>query len=232
MLVGVDGCKDGWVCVFREPDTPANVCVLPSPGSVLARFPSPAILAVDIPIGLPDAGGRRCDAEARLRLRAPRASSVFSVPIRPILDCQSRLEASERHRAIDGRGFGAQAWGILPKIREWDDALRSTRNRLSDVFEVHPEVCFWMLNSERAMAFSKKTEAGAGERRRLLESVFSGEAVVSVVGNPGRGRAKRDDMLDALVALWTAGRIARGEARTLPEDVEIDSVGLPMAMWY
>lgn len=231
-LVGVDGCKEGWICVFLEPDSAPNVCVVASPRDVLTRFCSPAIVAIDIPIGLTDAGGRTCDVEARRRLRAPRASSVFSAPIRPILDCQSRLEASERHRAIDGRGFGAQAWGILPKIREWDAALRSTPNRLAELFEVHPEVCFWMLNSKRAMAFSKKTAAGAGERRRLLEAVFGEQSVASVVGNPAGGTAKRDDVLDALAALWTAGRIASGEARTLPDNVEFDSVGLPMAMWY
>ena len=231
-LVGVDGCKEGWVCVFLVPGSMPDICVLPTPRSVLARFPSPAVVAVDIPIGLTDKGRRSCDVEARSRLRAPRASSVFPAPIRPILDCQSRLEASERHRAIDGRGFGAQAWGILPKIREWDDTLQSTPDRLSELFEVHPEVCFCTLNSGKPMDFSKRSEPGAMERRRLLEEVFGREAVASVLANPSRRPAKDDDVLDALVVLWTAGRIARGEARTLPEKREIDRVGLPMAIWY
>src|SRR6185436_7191474 len=116
-LVGVDGCKEGWVCVFGLPDATPAVCVLPTAASVLARFPSPAIIAVDIPIGLTDADRRNCDVEARLRLRAPRSSSVFPAPIRSILHCSSHREASELHRTIDGRGFGAQAWGILPKIK-------------------------------------------------------------------------------------------------------------------
>jgi len=231
-LVGVDGCRVGWVCVFLVPDSTPDICVLPTPRSVLRRFPSPAVVAVDIPIGLTDEGRRSCDVEARLRLRAPRASSVFSPPIRPILDCQSRLDASERQRAIDGRGFGAQGWGILPKIREWDETLRSALDRLSELFEVHPEVCFCALNSEKPMAFSKRSEPGATERRRLLEEAFGRQAVASVLTNPSRRLAKDDDVLDALVALWTARRIARGEARRLPEARETDSVGFPMAIWY
>ena len=157
-LVGVDGCKEGWVCVFGLPDATPAVCILPTALSVLARFPSPAIIAVDIPIGLTDANRRACDIEARKRLRAPRASSVFPAPIRPILHCSSHREASELHRTIDGRGFGAQAWGILPKIKEWDDALQSEPARRSEVFEVHPEVCFWMLDGETPMDSSKHTE--------------------------------------------------------------------------
>jgi predicted RNase H-like nuclease len=231
-LVGVDGCKGAWVCVFATPDATPAVCILPTARSVLARFPSPAIIAVDIPIGLTDADRRTCDVEARKRLRSPRASSVFPAPIRPILNCSSRHEASELHRRIDGRGFGAQAWGILPKIKEWDDALQSERSRRSEVFEVHPELCFWMLDGETPMRFSKRTEAGARERRRLLNVAFGRGVVTSVYGSASRRGAKDDDVLDALALLWTAGRIERGEARSLPAKIETDRAGLPMAIWY
>jgi len=231
-LVGVDGCKEGWVCVFVLPDATPAVCILPTALSVLARFPSPAIIAVDIPIGLTDAGRRTCDIEARKRLRAPRASSVFPAPARAVLNCASHHEASELHRTIDGSGFGAQAWGILPKIKEWDDALQSEPVRCSEVFEAHPEVCFWMLAGEIPMRFSKRTEAGARERRRLLKRAFGIAAVVGVLSSAARRGAKDDDVLDALALLWTAERIARGEARSLPEMIETDRLGLPMAIWY
>ena len=231
-LVGVDGCKEGWVCVFGLPDATPAVCVLPTAASVLARFPSPAIIAVDIPIGLTDADRRNCDVEARLRLRAPRSSSVFPAPIRSILHCSSHREASELHRTIDGRGFGAQAWGILPKIKEWDDALQSEPARRFEVFEVHPEVCFWRLNRETSMKFSKHKEEGARERRRLLNRAFGRRDVAGVLGSAARRNAKDDDVLDALAVLWTAARIARREAKSLPEMVEMDRVGLPMAIWY
>jgi len=231
-LVGVDGCKQGWVCVFVRTDAAPAVCVLPTARNVLARFPSPAIIAVDIPIGLTDADRRACDIEARRCLRAPRASSVFPAPIRPILNCSSHHAASELHRTIDGRGFGAQAWGILPKIKEWDDALQSALARCSEVFEVHPEVCFWMLDSQRPMRYSKHTEEGARERRRLLNRAFGRATVVAVLNSLARQGAKDDDVLDSLALLWTAGRIERHEASSLPEKVETDRVGLPMAIWY
>ncbi|MFL5635521.1 MAG: DUF429 domain-containing protein, partial [Gemmatimonadaceae bacterium] len=43
--------------------------------------------------------------------------------------------------------------------------------------------------------------------------------------------AADDDILDAFAALWTAERVARGAAITLPHaDPPMDSVGLPMRM--
>jgi predicted RNase H-like nuclease len=36
----------------------------------------------------------------------------------------------------------------------------------------------------------------------------------------------------AFAALWTAERILRGEARSLPPEPSSDSVGLPMRMMY
>ena len=41
-----------------------------------------------------------------------------------------------------------------------------------------------------------------------------------------------DDVLDAFAALWTAGRIARGEASTLPISPLRDSQDLPMEIVY
>jgi predicted RNase H-like nuclease len=42
----------------------------------------------------------------------------------------------------------------------------------------------------------------------------------------------RDDIIDALAALWTAERIARGEARMLPPQPPVDEMGLRMEMVY
>jgi len=89
-----------------------------------------------------------------------------------------------------------------------------------------------MLAGEIPMRFSKRTEAGARERRRLLKRAFGIAAVVGVLSSAARRGAKDDDVLDALALLWTAERIARGEARSLPETIETDRVGLPMAIWY
>ncbi|MBM3471322.1 MAG: DUF429 domain-containing protein [Armatimonadetes bacterium] len=52
---------------------------------VLWGFPTAAVIAVDIPIGLLPRGRRRADEEAR-RILGPRRNSVFFVPPRPALE--------------------------------------------------------------------------------------------------------------------------------------------------
>ena len=44
-------------------------------------------------------------------------------------------------------------------------------------------------------------------------------------------RAAVDDMLDAAVAAWSAARIVRGEARSLPDPPEVDLSGRRVAIW-
>ncbi|HKT62641.1 MAG TPA: DUF429 domain-containing protein [Burkholderia sp.] len=43
-------------------------------------------------------------------------------------------------------------------------------------------------------------------------------------------QASRDDVLDAFAVLWSARRIASGEALRFPETVEIDASGIPMVI--
>jgi predicted RNase H-like nuclease len=63
-----------------------------------------------------------------------------------------------------------QAWGIVTKIKQVDDAITPDCQKWA--FEVHPEVCFWALAGERPMKHRKKTKAGVNERLDLLGSVF------------------------------------------------------------
>ncbi|MBS3822094.1 MAG: DUF429 domain-containing protein, partial [Phycisphaerae bacterium] len=80
-----------------------------------ALNPAPEIVAIDVPIGLTDAGKRECDVAARRCLGRPRGNSVFPAPIRPMLEAQSHAEACRIGRAVDGRGLTVQAWSILAK---------------------------------------------------------------------------------------------------------------------
>jgi predicted RNase H-like nuclease len=41
-----------------------------------------------------------------------------------------------------------------------------------------------------------------------------------------------DDVLDAAVVAWSAMRIARGAAISIPDPPEDDERGYPMAIWY
>jgi predicted RNase H-like nuclease len=61
-LAGVDGCPGGWVAAFVRPvSDDGALAVFTRFADVLAAAQRPAIVAVDIPIGLPErasAGGR------------------------------------------------------------------------------------------------------------------------------------------------------------------------------
>ena len=118
---GIDGCRGGWLCVTRDTATGrVSARVLAGIEEVLAFHPRPDILAVDIPIGLPDLGPRLCDQEARRRLGRPRGSSVFPAPIRPMLEAGSYEEACRIGREAEGRALSIEAWGIMPKILQAD----------------------------------------------------------------------------------------------------------------
>lgn len=229
--VGVDGARHGWLAVWERNQTLA-FCVYGDPSALCAAHREAVVIAVDIPIGLSDYGPRAPDAEARRFVGGRRASSIFSAPVRAILDATTQPEASRRHRAVDGRGFGAQAFAILPKIRIWDALLVADAELRMRVHEIHPEVSFAALNGGIGLAERKKSAEGAAIRMALLGREFSTERVQALVAACPRRMAATDDVLDALVALWSARRIASGIAATLPSSPLIDSAGLRTAIHY
>ena len=96
---------------------------------MLAAPERPAIVAVDMPIGLPKCRPRRrTAAENAVRpLLGARQSSVFSVPSRAAIyagdysqACQVAQETSEPPRKVS-----KQLFNIAPKIREVDTVLRA-----------------------------------------------------------------------------------------------------------
>jgi predicted RNase H-like nuclease len=237
-LAGVDGCRSGWVVAFVHPSgDEASVRVAPRFADVLATPETPAVIAVDIPIGLPERarhGGRAAENAVRPLLGA-RQSSVFSVPSRAALAaadyrdaCRIALATSEPPRMVS-----KQLFMIAPKIREVDACLREDGASVARVFEVHPEVAFWRLNGGRALAEPKKVkgrcyEPGLALRRRLL--VDAGLAAMAVEAAPPRG-AGPDDLIDALACAVVARRIHAGLATPFPDPPERDAFGLPMAIW-
>lgn len=231
--VGVDGTRSGWIAVWWTGTTLTH-CVYSSARSLVDAHRQALVIAVDIPIGLPDRDRRTADTEARQYVGGRRACSVFSSPIRGILDATSQPEASRRHREIDGRGFGSQSFAILPKIREWDDLLQSDPHARETVREIHPEVSFSALNGGpgKGLAFKKKSHDGVVIRTGLLSPVFGAEEVARLVQSVARRHAAKDDVLDALVALWSAERLAAGEAVSLPTSPVSDPTGLATAIWY
>ena len=98
ICIGADGCPGGWICVVSAGDGPLRAVFTPSLGDVVAH-PADATVAVDMPIGLPDAGHgmepgiRGCDRAARGLLGHPRSSSVFPAPVRDLLAIFTSLKS-------------------------------------------------------------------------------------------------------------------------------------------
>ena len=232
ILSAADGCRAGWVVVTQDLDTGAISWRLCAGAQALIHpDPLPAVLAIDIPIGLPDLGARQADPLARRLLGPGRGSSVFPAPLRPMLAAGTYLEACAIRLRIDGKKMSIQAWGIMPKIRDVDAVLSADPAARLRVYEIHPEVCFHFMAGAHPLRHGKKTPAGQAERLRLLEPHF-GAAPAAALADRRALAAQPDDVLDAFAALWTARRIHAGTARGLPPDPPVDSNGLRMQIVY
>jgi len=232
VVAGVDGCKNGWFCVAKDVGTGRIwFGIYDNANSLLQQQPEPLIVAIDIPIGLTEAGPRQCDIEAR-KLLGPRQSSVFPAPIRPALRAKTRQEADLISRQVDGRGVTAQAFAIYSKIRDFDRILSAKPQLQERIKEVHPEVCFWAWNDKEAMTNTKKSKEGKAQRRTLIDKVFGTVTVDKIQAEYKRSIVRIDDIHDAFGALWTAERIFKGKAKVIPDPSPKDAVGLRMEMWY
>lgn len=124
-----------------------------------------------------------------------------------------------------------QAFAILGKVLEVDLALRKTSRRAGMVYEVHPEVSFAAMNGGAPLQFAKKRREGRLERLALLARAFGSEPERLVTERP-RQTVASDDVMDALVALWSARRIQRGEGESVPAAPEVDRQGRRMAIFF
>ena len=225
-VLGVDGCKAGWVGAVLEPGAPRpRVVVAPTIAELVAMVRESlglVVVGIDIPIGLPDRTIRQADVLARQALPG-KASSIFSTLTRAAYAADSRLAADAVNRDLVGQGVGAQAFALRDKIVEVDAWLR-TRPTVT-VLEVHPEVSFAAMTGAPILA-GKKTEQGRTERLAALAQ--AGIPRPSVL--EGQGYAA-DDVIDACAVAWTAARHTLGLARSLPDPPERFSDGIPAAIW-
>jgi predicted RNase H-like nuclease len=81
------------------------------------------------------------------------------------------------------------------------------------------------------MPHAKKHPLGRAARLALVDGCF-GDAYLEVRRRYRKADVADDDILDAFAALWTAERIVRSEAATLPEHPPRDAHGLPMEIVY
>jgi predicted RNase H-like nuclease len=227
-VTGVDGCRIGWVAATQSLNSnDCSVDVFPTFAKLLESSAASKVIAVDIPIGLGESSPRPTDLAVR-SLLGPRSSSVFPAPCRASLNGASYESASALSFAASGKKLTKQTYAIIPKIREVDVALQNDTSARARVVEVHPEVCFAVLNDDQPMEHPKKRSAGKVERIAVLPAKYQA-AFATARPRWLRKEVATDDILDALVALWTAVRVHSGSARSFPPlPLEYDSVGLPM----
>jgi predicted RNase H-like nuclease len=231
-IVGADGCRSGWLCIFEElPSRRIGSKVFATTAELFAAAPDLDLLAIDIPIGLTEAGPRACDIEARALLGPIRGSSVFAAPIRPALHADSYFEACEESFRAQQKRLSRQSWAIYPKIRELDELLRNHPDLRSRIYEVHPEITFAAWNGAPIVA-PKKKRPGFSTRHELVSGYFGQNAYETIRARYPRKSVANDDILDAFAALWTAERIRNGNARSLPLHPMNDSAGLSMRIVY
>jgi threonine dehydratase len=239
-VAGVDGCRAGWIAVLMRVDDPQahRIVTAPTLDAIADAPEQPAVIAVDMPIGLPERteGSGRLPEQLIRPLLGARQSSVFAIPSRRAVAAEDFGEAcaiaaatSEPPRKISRQGFG-----IFPKIREIDALLRARPDLLPRVYEVHPELAFWALNDRKALNQPKKVKGtpyapGMALRQTLLtRSGLLPEGLIHA--SPPRGAAQ-DDLLDALAGLTVALDIARGGGQPFPDPPGRDANGLPVAIW-
>jgi predicted RNase H-like nuclease/ADP-ribose pyrophosphatase YjhB (NUDIX family) len=226
-VLGVDACPAGWVGVVLDPSLRASVFVAADIAALVALVREQhdvPVVAVDIPIGLPDDGGRLADAEAR-RVLVGKSSSVFSTPVRSALEAATYAEAREANlAATDGRtSVSAQAYALRAKVLQVDAWVRSGPG--AEVIEVHPEVSFARM-ADGPVLVRKKDSDGVRVRREALAA----HGIVAPPWFRGAGFGE-DDLLDACAVAWTAVRHALGVSESFPEQPEVFSDGIPAAIW-
>jgi predicted RNase H-like nuclease len=223
-LVGIDGCRSGWIAVVVGPAGEVRAHHLHVIDDVLEVAPDADVIAIDIPIGLPEAGRRQSDLAARDFLGA-RRNSLFHTPVRAALDAATHAEATATSLRVTGSGISQQSYALRRKIIEVERWLPSST---CPIFEVHPEVSFAVLLGAPAAA-PKKTWAGMRQRWRGLAA--AGLDLEALDVGTASVAASVDDMLDAAVVAWSAGRIAAGTARSFPDPPETGKAGRALAVW-
>lgn len=225
-LAGVIPIPKGWLAATaklqgitlsaEEPQIFRNIL------DVFDYKPAFQIIALFAPIGLldePTPGGRLCDREARRLIGWPRSGAIVSAPVRAALKCETYADAA----AVNGGHLSIVSWQIAKKVAEVDADMAPYWQRT--VFEVHPEMSFFQLNDDKAVKFSKHTQAGLEERQAVLQAKFQGVDRILRAELRGSSDAQR---ADAAACLWTARRIASRSVSRLPEDPVWDSLGLRM----
>ena len=231
-VVGVDACKKGWFAVALDRRGNWKIGIFKTIDDFWSAFQNVSLILIDIPIGLPYSGKRRCDTETR-KILGRRASSVFPAPCREALQAKTYGQAYQINQKVIGVRLSIQTWNISAKIFEIDQLLRNNKLAQERIRESHPELCFWSFAGERAMIYSKKMPQGFWERYSILKKIYPDTKTIvdKALDKFLRKDLARDDILDA-IALAVCAKLVLKSIRTVPPDPPRDKKGLPMEIVY
>ena len=209
-VAGVDGCPKGWIAIVLEDGRFVRAERASTFTELLPQLTDARVIAVDIPIGLPDGPEpRKADVEAR-GLLGPRSSSVFTTPPRAVLEATTYRKANHLSKQRFDRGISAQSYALRPKIFQVD-ACAATDDR---IYEVHPEVSFAAMGGA-PLSHPKKVWNGLATRLLLLAE----NGIVVPANLQTAGAIPADDVIDAAAAAWSAMRIIEGRAERAGEPI-------------
>jgi predicted RNase H-like nuclease len=233
IVVGVDGCPDGWVAAAADlDDGQLEFRVFARFSDLVEHYEDAGAIGIDVPIGLLTCYSRSADLRAR-KLMPGKGSSVFPAPHPDIIHEHTHEAASTRSKEVHKKGVSQQGFAILPKIAEVNEFLTQELQRR--IFEVHPEVSFTELNGGDPVRSRKSRTAGFDARRELLvkRSGFTSIPTKLEASKVGNGlKVHADDTLDAIVAAWTARRFVEGIAKRIPSEPQIGFRGLRAEIVY
>ncbi|MFN1836305.1 DUF429 domain-containing protein [Balneola sp. MJW-20] len=230
---GLDGCQAGWILIsFDEGEEKYEI--LRDKDAVKDAFGFFDRILIDMPIGLEDEEyTRECDKLLRKRLGGEYSSSVFSPPIRPALYAPTYAEANMISYEYNEKKLSLQSWNITPKIQMVDDLLINNEGFAEKILESHPELLFQIMNG--GMIFQKKNlKKGIKHRLELLRDreKEAEDFFRDIKEEFRRNEVDEDDIVDAMVLAHYAKVSLEKGLKTIPEQVETDSEGLPKAIHY
>jgi predicted RNase H-like nuclease len=228
LVAGIDGCPAGWIAVLWDGGDRLTSQLCEDFGAVMAL---PAeVIAVDMPIGLPETSGRPPEREVRSQL-GDRQSSVFAVPATPAIYCEDYREACRVNllHSDPPRKISKQCFHLFPKMREIDALIDPSQQ--SRIYESHPELAFWVMNGETPLPLPKKLKSapyppGLDLRRELLRK--SGVPIDSLKADYRRRDVGADDLLDACACTFVAWRILNRQSIRFPAKPPLNARGLRM----
>lgn len=228
LVAGIDGCPAGWIAVLWDGAEHLTSQLCKDFGAV-AALPA-EVIAVDMPIGLPETSGRPPEHEVRKQL-GDRQSSVFAVPSSPAIYCDDYREACRVNllHSDPPKKVSKQCFHLFPKMREIDALIDPAQQ--ARIYESHPELAFWVMNGEAPLPLPKKLKGspylpGLDLRRDLLRK--NGVPIDHLKADYRRRDVGADDLIDACACTFVAWRILNRRSIRFPAKPPLNARGLRM----